>query len=491
MSTHVRAHLRIASLIAAATVSGAALASAQIVAPDITSELQTVEQVLAAPEMKKAMAYVNTSDQDTVQDWLAVCNAYGPSGGNEVQRSRLLYKLFRIYGLDDVHIDDANNVIGVRKGTGGGPTVVLNAHHDNVALWPKDQPIQAFVADGRVWCPAAGDDLRGVVQVLSVLRAMNAGNVRTKGDVWFTTFTGEELGSQGAEFFVRANYPLNLDWKKGDIIVQFHGGAGGGMSSGSSNYIHFTQLRVFTPLDRPRWGTDAVDALGPIIARINKEVRDPRSLEIDERGSNSTVALTDDILYLNMSMVDGSAIINGTSGEASIRIDMRSPKEERLWAAHRQIMKIADEVTHEMGPGFTYAYEINMTSGTPGIEGFDKVNNRAAKMGLAAAQILYGGKATVDPTRGCGDCVRAYMGGMPMLSFRGNVIDDGQPGHTPRRGGDALKSEVRRKTAGHDVTESASIVSARAGIKQGLLFAAAYAGLSDAAAAPPQKAPAR
>ena len=44
--------------------------------------------------------------------------------------------------------------------------------------------IEAFVADGRIWCPAASDDLMGGTQLLSVLRAMNAGNIKTKGDVW-------------------------------------------------------------------------------------------------------------------------------------------------------------------------------------------------------------------------------------------------------------------------------------------------------------------
>lgn len=51
-------------------------------------------------------------------------------------------------------------------GAGGGPAVVLDAHHDVVALRPKDQPIEALVADGRVGCPGASDDLSGTVRML-------------------------------------------------------------------------------------------------------------------------------------------------------------------------------------------------------------------------------------------------------------------------------------------------------------------------------------
>jgi acetylornithine deacetylase/succinyl-diaminopimelate desuccinylase-like protein len=462
-----------AGLAVSVSLALAAPAAAQVVTPDVTSELQTVRQVLDAPAMKAALQYVDNSDSETVRDWLAVCNAYGPQG-DEIYRSRLIYKLFRIYGLEDVHIDDARNVIGIRRGVGGGPNVVLNAHHDNVALWPKEQPIEAFVADGRVWCPAAGDDLMGVAQLLSVLRAMNAGNIKTKGDVWFVTFTGEEVGSPGAEHFVRANYPQNLDWRRGDIIAQFHGGAGEGVSTGSEGYIHFSQLRVFVPLDYGRWRTDAVDALGPIITRVNQELRDQRSTQVGRETGGGP-----DMLQLNMPMVQGNAIHNGNSNEAWIRFDLRAATEERLVRADSAIQRIAAEVTHQMGPGFSYLYEVNMKLGAKGIDGWDKANNAAARMAAAASQALYGTRPVIDPTQGCGDCRRAYMGGMPAMSFRGSVLDYGDAGRfETQRSRPRLSSEVRRKTSGHDVTESAEVVQIWAGVKQGLLFATAYAGLA-------------
>lgn len=456
-----------------ASLAFASLGRAQVTTADLSKELQTARQVLNAPEMQAALQYVDNSDSETVREWLSICNAYG-SQGEEIYRSRLIYKLFRIYGLEDVHIDDARNVIGIRRGVGGGPTVVLNAHHDNVALWPKEQPIEAFVADGRVWCPAASDDLMGVTQLLSVLRAMNAGNITTKGDVWFVTFTGEEVGSPGAEQFVRANYPHNIDWRRGDILAQFHGGAGEGVSTGSEGYIHFSQLRVFVPVDYGRWRTDAVDALGPMITRINQEVRDPRGSQAGRETDGGP-----DLLQLNMPMVEGNAIHNGNSNEAWIRFDLRAGTEERLLRADSAIRRIAGEVVKQMGPGYSYLYEVNMKLGAKGVDGWDKANNAAARMAAAASQALYGTSPVIDPADGCGDCRRAYMGGMPAMSFRGGVVDAGEAGRfeaQPGRGG--LKSQVRRKTSGHDVTESAEIVRIWAGIKQGLLFATAYAGLS-------------
>lgn len=459
-----------------ATMALSAPARAQAVTPDLSRELEVVRRVLNSPPVQQAFAYAEGSTQEMVQEWLSLCNAYGPQG-NEIRRSRLIYKLMRIYGLEKVHIDDAWNVIGVRRGTGGGPTVVLNAHHDNVALWPQDQAVEAFVADGRVWCPAASDDLMGVEQVLTVLRAMNAADIKTKGDVWFVTFTGEEHDSRGARQFVQSHVPHNIDWRRGDVLIQLHGGAGDGVTTGSTPIRHRTQLRVFVPLDWDRWRTDAVDAAGPIIARVNAEVRDRRSEGISfyETGRGD---LTSEILYLNMGQIQGSAIWNGTSDQATIRFDLRSPSEARLWQVHQKIQQIAAEECRGIGEGCVYLYETFDRKGTERpIDGWNKINNAPARMAAAAALALYRTGGVIDSTRGCGDCVEAYDNGMPAMSFRGNVVDYGGGRFEVRRGEAAAPpSPVRRKSSGHDVTESAEIVRIWSGVKHALLFVVSYAG---------------
>ncbi len=456
--------------------------------PDLSRELGAARQVMSSARFSAAVEYVEGSEEETVREWLSLCNAYAPSApqsaisdrgfGSEIYRSRLLYKLFRIYGLEKVHIDDALNVIGVRRGVGDGPTVVLNAHHDNVALWPQDQPIEAFVADERVWCPAAGDDLMGTTQLLTVLRAMNAADIETAGDVWFVSLTGEEHGGPGAKQFVRANYPHNIDWRNGDAIIEFHGGGGEGVTTGTTPYSFRSILRVFVPLDWDRWRTDAVDALGPIVTRINQEVRDSRSLGVglNDPGSGE---MTSELLYLNMGMIGGNAIHNGTSDQAWVRMDVRSPSRERLVEAGAQVERIAAEECAKLGEGCTHFYEILYWIGIDELDGWDKVNNAPARMAAAAAQALYGVTPVIDASRGCGDCRHAYMGGMPMMSFRGNVVDRGGGRFEVGRRGSGLQSPTRRLTSGHDVTESGEIVRVWSGVKHGLLFALAYAGLAN------------
>jgi len=74
--------------------------------------------------------------------------------------------------------------------------------------------------------------------------------------------------------------------------------------------------------------------------------------------------------------------------------------------------------------------------------------------------------------------VRAFRTGMPAMSLVGDVLDrrDGEP---IVGAGDTLLSATRRRTATHDVTESAEIDRLWAGVKHGLVFAVAYAGLAN------------
>jgi len=470
---------------------------AQLHTPDVSAEEADLRRVLATPAMREAMRFMEREQahpDDVVQEWLGICNAYGPEG-DEIYRSRHIYKLFRIYGLEDVHIDEEWNVIGVRPGTGSGPKLVLNAHHDVVNLWPKDQPIEAFVADGRVWCPGASDDIVGVVQMLEVLRALNQARVQTAGDIWFATFTGEEKGSRGASMFVTENYPINLDWRRGDILVQFHGPGGEGITSGSDPIYNQSTLRLFTPFERNdpalpggvdrRWLPHTVDALAKVIVRVREEVWDRRTAEVSFRALGQTTRPA--VLYLNMAKITGIPIMNAPASEASVTFDLRSKDGSRVEQAHGDIMRIAGEVCAEFPKTIpcSYRYQVTSRSGLPeGIHGFDKANNRAARFAVAAANLLYGQhgvRGTVDPEQGCGDCIAAYMAGMPAMSLRGQILDHG--GGRVERGSGAQVGTLesahgRRRTTGHNVTQSGEIVSIWSAAKQALVFAVGYVGLA-------------
>ncbi|MDH3271862.1 MAG: M20/M25/M40 family metallo-hydrolase [Gemmatimonadota bacterium] len=461
--------------------------------PDLGREIAVAERTLATPTVADAMSFVESQQSDpsdVIQDWLGVCNALGPSY-DEIYRARHIYKMFRIYGLERVYIDDEYNVVAVRPGVGDGPTAVLAAHHDNVAIWPKDQPMEAFERDGRVYCQAGGDDIPGVVQLFTVLRAMNAAGVQTEGDVWFVTLSSEEDGAQGAAHFARAHYPHNLDWRRGDAVVELHGGAGEGVTTGALPVSTRTTLRFFTPFERRmadqpgadrRWRPHAVDVLARAIVRIRSEVTDPRSDCLRCTGVAEDAERAE--WYINPSLLVGSPVVNRPASEASVRMDIRAPTWERQRLLHGQIAQIAQEVCEELETdGFPphhstercgYILDINQVVGRDlsidPIPGWDPVDNPQARMVAAAATVLYGFPPSIDPDRGCGDCRNMYKEGLPAMSFRGDVIDYGN-GRIERG------YPVQDRLGGHDVTESMEIPPIWAGVKHALLFAVAHAGM--------------
>jgi len=462
-------------------------------APDVSKELAVVKRNLETPQLKSALQFVEdqiANPADVVQDWLGVCNALGPSH-DEIFRARQIYKMFRIYGLEDVYIDDLYNVIAVRRGTGKGPSVVLNAHHDNVPIWPKEQPVNAFERNGRIYCPAGGDDIPGVVQLFTVLRSMQQAKLQTEGDVWFVTFSGEETGSPGALHFARAHYPHNLDWKKGDAFVQLHGGAGEGVTTGSGPIVTRATLRIFTPFERRvedspgadrRWRTHAVDVLARALVRIRTEVSDPRPDCLRCVGPKEGVSGRAEH-YVNISQLEGSPVVNRPTSEASVRIDLRAATWPAMRKLYDQIKKIADDScveyrTKGYPPLFTkdrcdYIFDVNEVYGrdpvNDKIPGWDPVNNSQARYVAAAASALYGFPPVINSGQGCGDCTNLYQGGLPGMSFRGEVTDYGKGRFVQDTPDDA-------RQGGHDVTESMSVLALWAGIKHALVFAVSYAG---------------
>ena len=465
-------------------ISSELLAQNQSNAPtkraDLSAEIAEAKAVLANPKVQAALKYVDdpASQKETIEQWVALVNTYSPTG-SEIYKARHIAKLFKIYGLEEVRIDTANNVIGVRPGTGGGPTIVLNAHTDAVSLWPADQPINAFVADGRVWGPAANDDIMGVQQIITVLRAMNAANIQTEGDVWFVGVTGEEQGSPGVQRFVQANKHL-LDWKKGAIFAQLHGGAGEGVSTGIYPNREMVHLSLYTPSDLFRWKPHSVQALARVVDRIYNEVYDKRTGELRDHDREGAGAQTKPApLFMNLGILSSNPIYNGSVPHSWVSIDLRSPDSQRIVDAENQMRKIAEEVCAQLGPGHRYTLEVVQRKWGRDIEGFDRANSRAAKIAAAASAALYNTQPIIDPDTGCGDCLRAYEGGVPAMSFRGSIREEGGKVVPQVR---QLRSETRRRTSGHDVSESGEIAAIWPGIKHSLLFIAAYSGLADAPA---------
>jgi acetylornithine deacetylase len=94
------------------------------------------------------------------------------------------------------------NVIGTLKGQGGGKSLLLNGHIDNVTVEPKGDwthdPFGAEVFEGKIYGRGACDMKGGLVAGLAAIQCLIEAGVSLKGDVIFSSVVNEEHAGGGA-----------------------------------------------------------------------------------------------------------------------------------------------------------------------------------------------------------------------------------------------------------------------------------------------------
>jgi acetylornithine deacetylase len=88
------------------------------------------------------------------------------------------------------------NVVGTARGSGGGRTLLLNAHMDTVGLAGMDDPLSGRSEDGRLFGRGAYDMKASLAGIM--LAGAEAARAGLRGDVLVTAACDEEVGSIGS-----------------------------------------------------------------------------------------------------------------------------------------------------------------------------------------------------------------------------------------------------------------------------------------------------
>lgn len=92
------------------------------------------------------------------------------------------------------------NAVGVLKGTGGGPTLMLNGHTDTVGVdYMEIDPLDPVVKDGRVYGRGAFDMKGGLAAILAATKAIAESDADLRGDLVVAAVCDEEYASIGTE----------------------------------------------------------------------------------------------------------------------------------------------------------------------------------------------------------------------------------------------------------------------------------------------------
>jgi tripeptide aminopeptidase len=154
------------------------------------------------PAVAKALQSIDDRSSAIVDEWIRLVEIPAPSGKEQARAEYIRAEMQKL-GLADIRMDDKLNVSGVRKGTGGGPTVVFAAHTDTV--FPEGTPIQVRREGDTLTAPGVGDDAANLMATLEMFRALNRGGVSTKGDLVFLASSQEEVGLLGAKHWLESS----------------------------------------------------------------------------------------------------------------------------------------------------------------------------------------------------------------------------------------------------------------------------------------------
>jgi tripeptide aminopeptidase len=288
---------------------------------DVTSDM-TVDTacatVLAAAGVAKALDDIRLDAARTLMEQRTLAEIPSPPFG-EAKRAAYFRDRLHELGLVDAGVDREGNVVALRRGTGGGPHLVVSAHLDTV--FPAGTPIAVTERDDRLHAPGIGDDARGLAAVLAVVKAMNENGLSTVGDILFVGTVGEEeLGNlRGVKALFREHHDIDgfisVDSLQVTRIIN--------EAIGSLRYeITFKGPggHSFQAFGLP----SAIHAMGRAIARIA-----------------DIVPPTEPKTTFTVGTVTGGTSVNAIAAEARMRVDLRSVSVEELRRLEATVLELA------------------------------------------------------------------------------------------------------------------------------------------------------
>lgn len=388
---------------------------------DFTEQVKSIQEGV---KFRKALDYIDQNHDAILREWVSITEINAPSR-QEKERAGYIETLLKTYKLQDIHYDDAGNLIAVRKGTGGGPVVVFDAHLDTV--FQPGLKIKATIRDGRIYAPGVGDDTRNIEALLATLRALDSAQLQTRGDLIFVFTTDEETGLTGAKYFTKEN--------KGKInyYIALDGGYEGFTYAGIG--INWYRHHFIGPGGHTRSRTPPYSATLPLARAIDRIYQ----LKVPSNPSSN----------LNIGMLGGSEVVNAKAADAWFSVDLRSTSNEVIADLEKQIAAILKEEGDRAG--MTVKTDVISTSPAAVLPG-----NRDSDL-VKIAEAVHRAMGFDPPigNAGSNNSSAALLAGIPSISTGAGPCNDS-----------------------HALTENCEIEPLYKGIKKTLLLEVALAGLA-------------
>lgn len=367
---------------------------------------QKFDALVKDEKVQKALKFME-EDQDAVIDRQIELTLIPAPTYHEQKKAERMLEMFKEEGLSDCHIDEYGNCVGIRKGTGGGKTTLVEGHMDTV--FALDTELKIVREDGFIKCPGIVDDTRGCAAVLSTIRALNAAGIQTKGDIHFVGTVQEE---------------------------------GTGALKGMKYYVdHHPELEASISVDGPGYQEITYEATGIQTYEVNFNGIGGHACGMFGKVANPLHAAARAIAKISEFRVPADpmttfAVTNFHAGSfeavhaivptAQIRFNFRSNSQEELEKLRDRIFAAIDEACKEETDHWgmdTITYEVKHICDVNA--GHQDSHASIVEGAMAAAEFL----GCAEPKLGNGgstNCNRALEAGLPAVCLGGGCDYDCQ-----------------------------------------------------------------
>ncbi len=336
-----------------------------------TDERLSIASMLGAPGIQQAFHFIDEMRSELDDELVRICEIPAPPFKEET-RAREIARRFEEIGLLRVRLDEEGNVIAERPGLSSEPRVIVSAHLDTV--FPEGTNVRVRRDGVRFHAPGISDNTCGIVSLIALARALDAGGIKTEGRVYFVATVGEEgegnlRGARhlftGGEFQSGVDAFISLDGPGLERITQ--------RALGSRRY----RVTVIGPGGHS-WGdfgiVNPVHALGRAIARF----------------ASYPAPLAPRTSY-NVGIIEGGSSVNAIPERASMLVDIRSVSSdeiEKLEAYLRRVVEIAarEENSQRSTSGTSLACEFEQVGDRP--SGETPVNSRIVRAAIECSRAL-------------------------------------------------------------------------------------------------------
>jgi acetylornithine deacetylase len=270
-----------------------------------------------------------------------------PGANGERDVASFVASWLRERGLE-VHVEEAlygrPNVVAVAKGTGGGRSLMLNAHMDTVGVSGMKAPFQPHIRGNHMYGRGTLDT-KGALAAFMMATA-RAADMGLHGDVILTAVIDEEYASAGTDALVKkwkadgaiVGEPTNLE-----IVIAHKGFA----------WFEFETYGEAAHGSRPDLGIDAIVKMGKVlngIEQMAERLEKSRSHPLLGTGS------------VHASIIEGGQEFSSYPSLCKLSVERRTLPGEDLNAVEAEMQGMLDDLA-KFDPEFKAAVSRKLARG--------------------------------------------------------------------------------------------------------------------------------